>query len=129
MEKRIKYSPVGSNPESITLTPPLVPEVTEFSEKTGFEAWLPARCAARLIKDNPSIFSEVPFVLPDPFSVEDIAEISDLDELFDIGSKRFGVELDMSIGLAKMRDELMVAQAKANEEEEAPKKTRKKATE
>lgn len=126
MKTTIKYTPVGNNPNDLTLSPPLVPEVTVFSGKGGHTAVLPTKCANKLVAENPKIFSVVPTVVPDEMEMQDLEAIDDLDELVMLGEDRFGVSLNPSMGASALRVKLLELQEEAAAADDEPVKKNQK---
>ena len=120
MSKQVKYTPRGNNPDGITLSPPLVNEITEFNAENGYMNMLPEIYAEKIVNDNPAIFKIVPYSLPDPFAAEDLENIFDLDELVEIGFERFGVDIDPAEGMRRVKEILLEAQGQEGTGEPHP---------
>ena len=120
LSKQVKYTPRGNNPDGITLSPPLVNEITEFNAENGYMNMLPEIYAEKIVKDNPDIFKIVPYSLPEPFTAEDLENIFELDELVEIGFERFGVGIDPAEGMRRVKEILLEAQDQNVADESQP---------
>lgn len=130
MKKTVKYTPVGNNPKELTLEPPLVDEVVTFGGGKPYTAVMRTKYAQKIVRENPAIFSIVPFVVPDPFSIGDLEALEELDRLEDLGRERFGIDVDKRLGVKKVCAILLEAQESTKTEsgQKADGKKKSKAT-
>ena len=120
MKLTVKYTPHGTNPKELTMYPPAVGDVSEFSERAGFCCQMSEFYARKITSENPTLFTIIPYVLPDPFTIEDLENIDDLNELEKVGVERFGVDIDKREGVTKARLTLLEEQEKYKSGNEWP---------